>query len=671
MLAAIAHQSLDEALVQAISVETGGNPLFAREILMHLMEDGNLNRDGEIWSVSAAIERVTDIPESVRQVIGRRLSKLTEDANRVLAAGSAFNGPFRFDVVVAASGVEERIALDSIDAALGAQLIRPGLALDAYEFTHALVAHTLYTELNPSRQVRLHRTIAEALQALPAVPAAEVAYQYHRSAALPGAEAGVPWALRAADEARAAYSWDQVVAFTRMALDLMAPDDVRVPEVTGALGHALPFVQEPEPAIEAMKLWAETLFNRGDVAQGLDYLMLGHRALVGGGYEVEAFELARIAKPWLLGNDHRASVWFRLLILRYEEETAPDYVGLTAGSPEHIELFRAWDALGPIDNSTVQRSAMRTYGSRAEVMAWPHSYPLWAAWATFQAGEFRETEPMHAIRAKEALEAGMIDEAVQQLSFQAACNISLGNFGRGVALLDQATELAERIPPGSGVSAIGGRRWDLAYALNTGWEAKHAQIVQMFEGRRALTIRWATAVLLSQYANVKAKLGDELAAMEYLERVIPAIRKCPGGAANYTSMICKAAMTLWDLQRTDFADVIEQNLREKTIALDFRQPMSDGRLALAQLCALQGRIDEASEWFGKAREVLDEQGARPLRAIVDHDEALALYRHSQKTGSELDAVRVRGLLELALAQFGELGMTGWITQAESLVARVG
>ncbi len=50
--------------------------------------------------------------------------------------------------------------------------------------------------------------------------------------------------------------------------------------------------------------------------------------------------------------------------------------------------------------------------------------------------------------------------------------------------------------------------------------------------------------------------------------------------------------------------------------------MVDGRLTLARLCALTGRHDEAVSWFAKAREVLTEQGASPLLAIVDYDEAL-------------------------------------------------
>ncbi len=45
-----------------------------------------------------------------------------------------------------------------------------------------------------------------------------------------------------------------------------------------------------------------------------------------------------------------------------------------------------------------------------------------------------------------------------------------------------------------------------------------------------------------------------------------------------------------------------------------------------RLCALGGRTDEARQWFDAARTVLDAQGARPLRAVVDHDEALMHLR---------------------------------------------
>ncbi len=54
--------------------------------------------------------------------------------------------------------------------------------------------------------------------------------------------------------------------------------------------------------------------------------------------------------------------------------------------------------------------------------------------------------------------------------------------------------------------------------------------------------------------------------------------------------------------------------------------MGDGRLDLGQVCVLTGRFDEAREWFERARVVLDEEGSRSLRAIVDYVEAESIAR---------------------------------------------
>lgn len=137
----------------------------------------------------------------------------------------------------------------------------------------------------------------------------------------------------------------------------------------------------------------------------------------------------------------------------------------------------------------------------------------------------------------------------------------------------------------------------------------------------ALVNRWALAALRFAAASCYAHSGRNADAVRGLAAVLPAIEHGIGSAPNYTVLIHLAADILWTLERTDHVVIIERNLREKTIAPDFRYPHADGRLALARLCALQRRHDEAAQWFAKARAVLDEQGARPLRAIADFDEA--------------------------------------------------
>jgi len=62
--------------------------------------------------------------------------------------------------------------------------------------------------------------------------------------------------------------------------------------------------------------------------------------------------------------------------------------------------------------------------------------------------------------------------------------------------------------------------------------------------------------------------------------------------------------------------------------------------------------------------VLDEQGAWPLRALADFDEASMYLRR----GGAGDHQRARPLLAAASDQFRAIGMTGWLRRVEQLSA---
>lgn len=81
-----------------------------------------------------------------------------------------------------------------------------------------------------------------------------------------------------------------------------------------------------------------------------------------------------------------------------------------------------------------------------------------------------------------------------------------------------------------------------------------------------------------------------------------------------------------------------------------------------QLCALQSRYGEAHEWFAQARTALDDQGARPLRAITDFDESLMHQSRSDLDGRS----RAKPLFDSAVELFRTLGMSGLSRRAERL-----
>jgi predicted ATPase len=78
------------SLAEAIHHQTEGNPLFVHEVAHYLVAE----RAG-----TGQLPTITNLPEGLRDVIGKRLSRLSPDANRVLATAAVIGREFRLDVL--------------------------------------------------------------------------------------------------------------------------------------------------------------------------------------------------------------------------------------------------------------------------------------------------------------------------------------------------------------------------------------------------------------------------------------------------------------------------------------------------------------------------------------------------------------------------------------------
>jgi class 3 adenylate cyclase/tetratricopeptide (TPR) repeat protein len=665
LLQTVADQDVPEVLIKAIDTETEGNPFFIREVLLHLIEEGKIFRQDGRWTSNLATGEL-GIPEGVRQVIGRRLSRLSDEANRVLAAASAFNGAFHFGIAAKVAGLDEGAALKAVDAALDAQLIRAGTEADGYDFTHALIRHTLYGEMNPSRQVRTHRQIAEETEkfwgARVDEHAAQIVYQFSRSAALPGAERGGVHAIAAADRAEATYAHDEVAAFLRIALELLPQTDTRRPRVLGRLGLALAWMLESEEALKIAGQAGDLIAAAEGNAAAADYLAEATEAMGEAGFFRQAGALA--VQGLRYTGERRDGTWAILTArdLTREESENPDYMGLPLDSPRRQELY---EFLRNRRADAMHFFGLMAFRSRDEVLAAATADSIESTslpWAlTFTAGDYRRALPLWQEQADRSETQGRIAVAVEGWAQAARCHIALGDLAAARAAYQKGRTAGARLTTTSTqVIQLLTARDEMGLALDENWEKAIAPYESGAE--EGVEVTWFLAAFQAARARIYAHLGREQQALEQLNMVIAPLERAPGSAPNYTRTGCDAASTLWMLGRTNHIEAIEQNLREKTIAPDFRYPMQDARLSLARLCALQRRYEEAVEWFAKARAVLEEQGARPLRVIADFDEAWMYLRRSAPGDQE----RARVLLDAAIVQFKTIGMTGWLRRAEGL-----
>jgi class 3 adenylate cyclase/tetratricopeptide (TPR) repeat protein len=249
--ATMGETSISREFADLVQHRTEGNPFFVQQVMRVLVERGDLYRENGGGWTRKRLEEI-EVPESVRSVIGQRLSRLSPDAQDMLREASVLGQSFTFDNLFAMSGRPE----EKIDAALAeastAGLIRHE-GKDTYAFDHALTQQALYDELTPRRRRRLHLAAGEALLALPEQKrtkhAPELAWHFLQS---DDAEHALSWSLIAGNQAEAVFAHSEAERHYRTALELAHETDDRAREVETLekLGLTLWTVNRYDEALE-------------------------------------------------------------------------------------------------------------------------------------------------------------------------------------------------------------------------------------------------------------------------------------------------------------------------------------------------------------------------------------------------------------------------------------
>jgi class 3 adenylate cyclase/tetratricopeptide (TPR) repeat protein len=292
-LEAAAGHHLDEAgvgLAHAVYRETDGNPFFVGEVLLQLTETGAIYQDETgRWAATDDLDAM-GLPESVRQVIGSRVARLGEVANHVLPLASVIGRDFDLELLARVTERSEDELLDVLDAAKVAALVRElNASPGRYSFSHALIQHTLYQDLGPTKRARAHRTVAEALEAIcgnhPGDRVGELARHWFSATKPADAAKTISYARQAADAALAALAPDEAVSWLSRAFEIhshqLDPDDTERCDILLALGHSLWQKGQPTLARARFLEAADTARRLGDVHRlggaALGYSGAGYR----------------------------------------------------------------------------------------------------------------------------------------------------------------------------------------------------------------------------------------------------------------------------------------------------------------------------------------------------------------------------------------------------------
>ncbi|HWM11900.1 MAG TPA: hypothetical protein VNO82_21250, partial [Solirubrobacteraceae bacterium] len=224
LIGGFSPQGVPEHVNRTLWEETKGNPFFLEEMVRHIGNTAVPEGNGAPWPL--------ELPEGIREVIGRRLATLTERTSDVLTTAAVMGREFRVEVLEAIGPLDEDELDEVVEESVAAHVIAevPGV-YGRCSFTHALIRQTLYDGLTATRRARLHLRVGEALERLEGgshePPLAELAHHFFLAPPARGAPKAVEYAERAARRAAAALAYEESARLYEVALRALehAPPD--------------------------------------------------------------------------------------------------------------------------------------------------------------------------------------------------------------------------------------------------------------------------------------------------------------------------------------------------------------------------------------------------------------------------------------------------------------
>jgi predicted ATPase/DNA-binding winged helix-turn-helix (wHTH) protein len=203
--------SVPQGLSALLHQHSEGNPLFMVAALDHMTKRAVISWENGSWQLQVSLAQIDlAVPDDLRRMIEAQIERLSSEEQRVLELASIAGASFTATVINPEADVDsQRLEELCEDLSRRHQIVRrvaprhlpDGTITERYEFVHALYRQVIYDRLAPRRRARLHRCIAERLEALHPELTDEIV-------------------LELAHHFEAAGEWRRAVEYLRLAADI-------------------------------------------------------------------------------------------------------------------------------------------------------------------------------------------------------------------------------------------------------------------------------------------------------------------------------------------------------------------------------------------------------------------------------------------------------------------
>ncbi|MEX1255963.1 MAG: protein kinase [Dehalococcoidia bacterium] len=679
------------ALSAALYKETEGNPFFIREVLSLLVEEGKLVHENGHWVARVSSVSEMGIPEGVREVVGKRLSRVSESCNRMLTMASTMTGGFTWEELKAIADVGEAELVELLEEALATQLIleRKGDQVGTYDFTHALIRQTLYGELSTPRRVILHRQIGNALEAFYGsnvdAHLSELAHHFYQAAPGGDVDKAIDYATRAGDRAVEQLAYEEASAHYELALQALDLTDTAGErqryELLMPLGGAYYRSDLPEKAVPTLEQAVQLAIRLGDAHLQGTAALAYHLAVQRGPLAFTAVAVPVLELTLEACGSEPTGLRARLLAALSEALETPghieaqrerrlaiaheakDVAELAGDGNAMVSALRALHGAMEGPENTEERLAVSReliavaegFGSRVD-----------AVWSRlFLIGDLAQLGEMDAVKREIATTCDLADQ-LREPAFSgwrplwdAMLLMREGRYEEAERRVLEVGPIAQRTQHPGWIGTFSAQFFAIRWAQGRIGEIEQV-VLQRLEEMPDLRAWQAALVMVYLDADRPDRARewfDRLAAADFAD-----IPKDPQWIVTLM-LAAYAARRLGDAPRAAKIYEILQPYAQRQVTVGFAFLCQGSvSLSLGQLAATMGRWEDAERHFEEALSFNERTGTPPWLAEARFYYAGMLHERAGP-GDDEKAV---ALVNQALAAFEDMGMAKYVERALAL-----
>jgi class 3 adenylate cyclase/tetratricopeptide (TPR) repeat protein len=229
MVAAMSDTPLTPVQLIGIQAATEGNPLFVEQSFLYMSASESM-LGGSSRVQASFTEEDLELAQSVRGLIGRRLERLSEPAQRMLVAAAVVGRDFDIALLEAFGELSGHELREALDEATRARFLTAA-GTDRYRFEHDLVRQRVLGVLALPRLQAYHLAVADTLERLYGKSAneraGEIGYHLYQAGTAADPLRTSNFLLMAAKNALAVGAWEEVLRLIESTLMLLPGDRIR------------------------------------------------------------------------------------------------------------------------------------------------------------------------------------------------------------------------------------------------------------------------------------------------------------------------------------------------------------------------------------------------------------------------------------------------------------